>query len=66
MAVYLRMLLSRGPDNQPPPRIGLTVALNGIWTGGDYYGYGLATYSRRSHPPMLDMGEEVRASNQPS
>ena len=47
MAKYLRMLLNRGQG----PRTRLIsedsfklMTLDGIWTGGDYYGYGLATY----------------------
>jgi len=47
MAIYLRMLLNRGQG----PRSCLIsensfelMTLHGIWTGGDYYGYGLATY----------------------
>jgi D-alanyl-D-alanine carboxypeptidase len=47
MAVYLRMLLNRGQTSR-----GRLISedsfdrmtANGIWTGGDYYGYGLATY----------------------
>ena len=47
MAKYLRMLLNRG--NGPQTRLiseenFKRMTLHGIWTGGDYYGYGLATY----------------------
>ena len=48
MAAYLRLLLNRGwcPSGQliSGHSFGLMTE-NGIWTGGDYYGYGLATYS---------------------
>lgn len=47
MAIYLRLLLNRGQG----PRSRLiseesfcSMTMNGVWTGGDYYGYGLATY----------------------
>lgn len=48
MAAYLRLLLNRGRG--PSGRVisehsfGLMTE-NGVWTGGDYYGYGLATYA---------------------
>jgi CubicO group peptidase (beta-lactamase class C family) len=47
MATYLRMLLNRGQGETcrllSEASFDL-MTLNGIWTGGDYYGYGLATY----------------------
>lgn len=48
MAIYLRMLLSRG--STPHGRILSELSFqsmseNGIWTGGDDYAYGLASYS---------------------
>ena len=48
MAAYLRMLLNRGQG--PSGRLLSEESIdlmteNGVWTGGDYYGYGLATYS---------------------
>ena len=47
MATYLRLLLNRGQG--PLGRLLSEESLNlmiydGVWTGGDYYGYGLATY----------------------
>ena len=46
MAIYLRMLLNRGQGRQRvmSEESFDMMTLNGIWTGGDYYGYGLATY----------------------
>ncbi|MFC1939284.1 serine hydrolase domain-containing protein [Chloroflexota bacterium] len=47
MAIYLRMLLNRGqgPRNRLISEESFDLmTLHGIWTGGDYYGYGLATY----------------------
>ncbi len=48
MAAYLRLLLNRGwcPSGRliSEHSFGLMTE-NGIWTGGDYYSYGLATYS---------------------
>jgi CubicO group peptidase (beta-lactamase class C family) len=47
MAIYLRMLLNRGQGvggrviSEESFRM---MTLDGIWTGGDFYGYGLATY----------------------
>jgi CubicO group peptidase (beta-lactamase class C family) len=47
MAIYLRMLLNRGQGRtsriMSEESFDL-MTLHGIWTGGDYYGYGLATY----------------------
>jgi D-alanyl-D-alanine carboxypeptidase len=47
MAIYLRMLLNRGRGSNgrliSEESFDL-MTLHGIWTGGDYYGYGLATY----------------------
>ena len=48
MGAYLRLLLNRGQG--PSERLLSERSLdlmtnNGVWTGGDYYGYGLATYS---------------------
>lgn len=49
MATYLRMLLNRGRTSMgrllSEESFDL-MALNGVWTGGDYYGYGLATYNQ--------------------
>lgn len=47
MATYLRLLLNRGSG--PSVKLLSEESLdlmtnNGVWTGGDYYGYGLATY----------------------
>jgi CubicO group peptidase (beta-lactamase class C family) len=47
MAIYLRMLLNRGRG--PHSRLISDhsfelMTTGGIWTGGDFYGYGLATY----------------------
>lgn len=52
MTIYLRMLLNRGIGGAG--RLLSTdsfnlMALNGTWTGGDYYGYGLATYAANGH-----------------
>jgi D-alanyl-D-alanine carboxypeptidase len=47
MAAYLRLLLNRGraPDGQLISQESFDMmARGGVWTGGDYYGYGLATY----------------------
>jgi hypothetical protein len=47
MATYLRMLLNRGrgPRSRVVSEESFNLmTLNGIWTGGDFYGYGLATY----------------------
>ena len=47
MAIYLRMLLNRGRGSagrvMSEESFDL-MTLDGLWTGGDYYGYGLATY----------------------
>ena len=48
MAAYVRMLLNRGrgPQGRILSEESLSLMTeNGVWTGGDYYGYGLATYS---------------------
>lgn len=48
MAAYLRLLLNRGwcPAGRLISEHSFGIMIeNGIWTGGDYYGYGLATYS---------------------
>ena len=47
MAAYLRLLLNKG--QAPAGRLLAEKSLNimiydGVWTGGDFYGYGLATY----------------------
>jgi CubicO group peptidase (beta-lactamase class C family) len=47
MAIYLRMLLNRGQglrDRVISEECFRMMTLDGIWTGGDFYGYGLATY----------------------
>lgn len=48
MAAYLRLLLNRGwcPSGRviSEDSFGLMTE-NGVWTGGDYYSYGLATYA---------------------
>ncbi|MFC2021321.1 serine hydrolase domain-containing protein [Chloroflexota bacterium] len=47
MAIYLKMVLNRGQGTRnrliSEDSFDL-MTLHGIWTGGDYYGYGLATY----------------------
>ncbi len=48
MATYLRLLLNRGwcPSGRVMSERSFEIMTeNGEWTGGDYYGYGLATYS---------------------
>ncbi len=48
MATYLRLLLNRGqgPSGSVISEDSFRLMTdNGIWTGGDYYGYGLAAYS---------------------
>lgn len=52
MAKYLRMLLHRGRNGTGrllSEESFHLMALNGVWTGGDYYGYGLATYNQEGH-----------------
>lgn len=47
MGAYLRLLLNRGlaPTGRLLAEESLNLMIyNGVWTGGDYYGYGLATY----------------------
>jgi CubicO group peptidase (beta-lactamase class C family) len=47
MAIYLRMLLNRGQgvkNRVISEECFRMMTLDGIWTGGDFYGYGLATY----------------------
>ena len=47
MAIYLRMLLNRGRAARGrviSEECFRMMTLDGIWTGGDFYGYGLATY----------------------
>ncbi|NJN39687.1 MAG: serine hydrolase [Gammaproteobacteria bacterium] len=47
MAIYLRMLLNRGQGETTrvvSEESFRMMTLDGIWTGGDFYGYGLATY----------------------
>lgn len=47
MTIYLRMLLNRGRGTGGRVMSEESfdmMTLNGIWTGGDFYGYGLATY----------------------
>ena len=47
MSAYLRLLLNRGqgPRGRLLSEESLDLMIyNGVWTGGDYYGYGLATY----------------------
>jgi D-alanyl-D-alanine carboxypeptidase len=52
MATYLRLLLNRGRGPGGPligeESFGLMTARH-VWTGGDYYGYGLATYDVDGH-----------------
>ena len=48
MSAYLRMLLNsgRGPTGKLLSEQSIDLMTeNGVWTGDDYYGYGLATYS---------------------
>jgi CubicO group peptidase (beta-lactamase class C family) len=48
MCIYLRMLLNRGMSGGRPLISRKSFELmteNGIWTGGDFYGSGLASYS---------------------
>lgn len=47
MTIYLRMLLNRGQGLEQRVMSEESfdmMTLHGIWTGGDFYGYGLATY----------------------
>ncbi len=53
MAAYLGLLLNRGRRADRPPDQRRELRFDdrrSVWTGGDYYGYGLATYDVEGRP----------------